>query len=230
MAQFQPVNDADWGLENDRTFSSYRFMRNIQVIKPLRTIPRCDLMQHMEHKIGGLFGMGSTMFYADVSFEKNEFYSNDKMRLRIVCDNSNCKKKVKEFKIKLFRKYILRTNGVVGYYRVKDRKPVTSVKEEYVATQKFPGCDAHVKATVDLELPIPNCDQDNDNLHKYVDLTPEDIRLMKTFTCSVQGKLFDIQYECRAVIKHDCWNEFGEGYYVNLPIKIMAPPMHVDPE
>ena len=102
------------------------------------------------------------------------------------------------------------------------------MKDEYIATVKFPGIKAKTKGETVMELTIPNFDTGNDNLHKFVDLDNEDVRLMKAFTCSVQGKLFDIQYVLKFVIKHDCWNELGEGYAVTLPIKIMSPPMHVD--
>lgn len=146
----------------------------------------------MEHNIGGLFGLGASKFKAEVVFEKNEFYSNDKLKLRLTCDNSECRKDVKEFKIKLMRKYVLRTNGICGFYRVRDKKAVTSHKEEYVATAKFPGCKAKSLGTAELEVDIPNFDTGNDDLHKYVPLTNEDVRLMKAFTCSVQGKLFDV--------------------------------------
>ena len=56
------------------------------------------------------------------------------------------------------------------------------------------------------------------------------MHLMGGFTCSTQGKLFDIQYDLKCVIKHDCWNEFGEGYKVTLPLKINAPPMFGVPQ
>ena len=49
--------------------------------------------------------------------------------------------------------------------------------------------------------------------------------MMDAFSTSVQGQLISISYTLRAYVKHDSWNEFGEGNCINLPIKIMQKPM-----
>jgi sporulation-control protein spo0M len=59
----------------------------------------------MTHDIGGLFGLGATKFSAEVVFPKNEFTSAEKLMLRVHVDNTECKKDVKEIKIKLERFY-----------------------------------------------------------------------------------------------------------------------------
>ena len=49
--------------------------------------------------------------------------------------------------------------------------------------------------------------------------------MVPNFSCSVSGKLFTIAYELKAFVKHDAWNEFGEGNCVSCPVKISQPPM-----
>jgi hypothetical protein len=36
---------------------------------------------------------------------KNEYFTGQKAQIRIVCDNSQCDKKVKSFKFKLFKEF-----------------------------------------------------------------------------------------------------------------------------
>ena len=38
---------------------------------------------------------------------------------------------------------------------------------------------------------------------------------------SVTGKLISVSYELIFFIKHDAWNEFGQGHMVKHPIKIV---------
>jgi hypothetical protein len=33
-----------------------------------------------------------------------------------------------------------------------------------------------------------------------------------------------VQYYLKCFVKHDAWNEFGQGKFVSQPIKIMQPP------
>jgi hypothetical protein len=53
-----------------------------------------NLKKKMSHNIGGLFGLGASQFTAEVLFDNNEFFANDKARLRVTCDNSQCRKAV----------------------------------------------------------------------------------------------------------------------------------------
>ena len=41
--------------------------------------------------------------------------------------------------------------------------------------------------------------------------------------CSFVGKIVAIEYFLKAYVKHDAWNEFGEGKFVVLPIKLTHP-------
>ena len=143
----------DWGTDNDREFSSFCALREVTIVKPLMTFPTTNLQQSMTHEIGGLLGLGATKFSAEVLFEKNEFYSNDKLRLRVTCDNSECRKAVKEFKIKLFRSYNITADGNQAVFPCKTKKEgATSKGMGYVGKVKFPGCNAKEKVVRDLEM------------------------------------------------------------------------------
>ena len=158
VADFVPINDTDWA-NDDKMISSYSSSIPIQIVKPLMTIPECNLKQSMRREIGGFLGIGKSAFSAEILFEKNTFYNSDKIRLQLICDNSGCKKDVKEFKIKLFRRYLINTNGRWQYCGFKQNsKAVNSKKEEYVATGKFPGCKSKEVVTRNLELDLPNID------------------------------------------------------------------------
>ena len=51
--------------------------------------------------------------------------------------------------------------------------------------------------------------------------------MLKSFSTSVTGKLIEVSYTLKCFVKHDAWNEFGEGNVVSLPIKIMQPPVAI---
>lgn len=91
--------------------SSVRYLRPIILAQPNIVFPPLNLTQTMQHSVGGFFGMGKTAFCAHVTFERIEFYANQRLSLTMNCDNSKCSKKIKSFKIKLFRAYQVRTNS-----------------------------------------------------------------------------------------------------------------------
>jgi hypothetical protein len=43
----------------------------------------------------------------------------------------------------------------------------------------------------------------------------------------MSGGLFTVTYTLRVFVKHDSWNEFGEGNCIILPLKIMQHPVEV---
>lgn len=50
--------------------------------------------------------------------------------------------------------------------------------------------------------------------------------MLKAFTGSVTGDLFEVKYVLRVFVKHDSYNAFGEGNYIELPIKVIQPPQN----
>jgi hypothetical protein len=45
--------------------------------------------------------------------------------------------------------------------------------------------------------------------------------MLKAFSISLQGKLITVNYVLKVFVKHEAWNEFGEGKVVSLPIQIL---------
>jgi len=41
---------------------------------------------------------------------------------------------------------------------------------------------------------------------------------------SFQGKLISVIYTFKIFVKHDAWNDFGEGNFIILPITICSAP------
>lgn len=58
-------------------------------------------------------------------------------------------------------------------------------------------------------------------------MTPDEKVMLKAFSISVSGKLIHVAYTLKAFVKHDAWNEYGEGKVVSLPIKISQPPITI---
>ena len=54
--------------------------------------------------------------------------------------------------------------------------------------------------------------------------------MMPQVSTSFHGKLINIDYVLKLFVKHDSWNELGEGQVVSLPVQIMMPPMQIAPE
>lgn len=51
--------------------------------------------------------------------------------------------------------------------------------------------------------------------------------MLKSFSISLSGKLITVNYVLKVFVKHEAWNEFGEGKVVSLPIQILQPPMQI---
>ena len=67
------------------------------------------------------------------------------MKIRIICNNSGCSKKVKSFKFKIHRTYR-------GY---AENKKHVSQGESYISTLKEPGCNAKEKIDREYFVTLP---------------------------------------------------------------------------
>jgi hypothetical protein len=59
---------------------------------------------------------------------QNEFYPGDKVPIKIICDNKNCKSAVKNFKFKLYRT-IRAKDSITGRFDSYETK-ISQVKEK----------------------------------------------------------------------------------------------------
>jgi len=55
----------------------------------------------MTSEVGGLFGVGKTSCDTEFSMDRTDYYAAEKVGVRIYVDNRDCKKDIKEIKIKL---------------------------------------------------------------------------------------------------------------------------------
>ena len=51
--------------------------------------------------------------------------------------------------------------------------------------------------------------------------------MLRSFTSSFSGKIMSISYTLKVYVKHDAWNQFGEGEFVTMKIMILQPPLNV---
>ena len=55
-------------------------------------------------------------------------------------------------------------------------------------------------------------------------LTPETFPMLGSFSSSFFGQIVKVWYVLKVFVKHDAWNEWGEGNVVEFPIKIFPRP------
>ena len=58
---------------------------------------------------------------------------------------------------------------------------------------------------------------------KTENLHPDLRQMVRMFSSTINGELFNISYHLDVFIKHKAWNEHGMGNYVSFPITIVAP-------
>jgi len=158
--------------------------------------------------------MGKSESTTEFTFEKNEFFPGEKANVRVVCDNSGCSKAVKSFKFKVHR----------AYKAFSHKKEHYSHAENYLSAIKEAGCGAKSKVDKVFKISIPNHDPVRE---QYFETHPDEMQSLKDFSCSMQGGLFSVTYNLRVFVKHDSWNEFGEGNCLMLPIKIWQNPVNI---
>jgi hypothetical protein len=139
--------------------------------------------------------------------ERDEYYSGETIKAKLLCDNSKCKKAIKSFKIVLIRK--IYASG----FDDKETEQTKVVKE----FKDVMGCSAKGKIEIDLEMKIPEKD------HQVVcfSVFPEEEPMWVAFSCTVFGQIIKVTYLLKVLIKHDAWNVIGEGDSITMPVKIM---------
>ena len=152
---------------------------------------------------------------ADIIVNKNEFYLGEKVGIKIICNNLKCDKAVKSFKLKIVRKYI----------GLDTRRMNATEDGAYLVQAKLPGCLAKCRIERDLEIDLPAPD-----VMKPIPIWSKEECMRQTrhperVGTSQSGCIFNVDYVLNVFIKHDSWNEFGEGNCVAIPIKIRQPPI-----
>ena len=101
-----------------------------------------ELAATISTTVGGIFGKSESE--TTVYFEKAQYSPGEQIKFTLECDNSQCKSGVKNFKIKLLRKWI----GFVG--------EVMSQKSEYLKVLKVEGTPAKTWLKRGFEFTIPD--------------------------------------------------------------------------
>ena len=83
-------------------------------------------------KVGGVAGLGSSQAKAEIILPKRTYRAGEVMTINIDMDNSKCKKKVKNFKIKMRRKVECLQKGGIVIWK----------KDEEIGGEKYPGVAA----------------------------------------------------------------------------------------
>ena len=81
-----------------------------------------------------------------------------------------------------------------------------------------------------FDIPTHDLHQDREaqeNKEFLRPITADEKPLADAFSTSVMGTKVYVMYELRVFVKHDAWNEYGEGNCASLPIKILSPPMQM---
>lgn len=179
-----PVNAKDY-MNLAEQISSFRNERPIYIFKPpVENIVK-NIPSELKQKIGGVMGWGSEFCTSRVIFEKNQYLPGEKAKVKIICDNSKCKKAVQSFKFKLKRKIII--EGVSKDLGIDMTQNTTT--NTYLASFKFPGCKGKETVERDFEIDIPAVD--NDVAKKPgITLLEEEIPLLTTISSSFSGRLF----------------------------------------
>lgn len=108
-----------------------------------------------------------------------------------------------------------------GFYGWGMEHDKLHVEEVYSLALKFPGCAAQEKTERTVELVIPH-QQPINKIPEHASL--QDQLIMANFLGTIQGRLLKIDYFVRVFVKHDAWNEFGQGNYVSFPVYINQSP------
>jgi hypothetical protein len=97
---------------------------------------------------------------------------------------------------------------------------VTTVQGGYLLTSKLPGCKAKERVERILAIELPPSDIQLGRVSWDVaecnKKRPFPMRVGSTYS----GRLFTIEYSLLVFMKHDSWNEFGEGNCISVPLKI----------
>ena len=142
--------------------------------------------------MGGIAGLGTSESQSTITLEKNTFAPGEKIRVNIDHDNTNCKKAVKSFKIKL-RRVISCLSG-----KRQGSKPLLTL-EEYLEAHKYDGCAEKVRETRTIEFMVPDHEKKFGNMDQ---LHPELRNMVKLFTDSADNSLFKIEYILQVFVKH----------------------------
>ena len=219
-----------------KNVSMFRGSRTLFVYQRPEYAPVISYTPKIEKDAGGFVGFGSSKVVSEISFNQNQFYPGEEIKINIKTDNSKSKAAIRNYKFKLYRQLIFKdaSNG----------ENVTA--ETKLFAKKEPGVAGNSKKDQDYVFKIPEqidfakveglvdkvtstgmkqFDKLKNAIKKDEDDDDKDSGLPKEpVQSSWLGSVFTINYILKVFVKVDNWSEFGEGEFVVMPVKIIARP------
>lgn len=102
--------------------------------------------------------------------------------------------------------------------------------QKYISIQKqTAGAAAKERKQITIDLQIPQIDDFNPAYAQLnpvfrKDVTLETFPMLGSFSSSFFGQIVKVWYILKVFVKHDAWNEWGEGHAIEFPIKIFPRP------
>ena len=184
--------------------------------------PTLNITKDLSAKVGGFLGIGKTHSTSNVTIEKNVFTVGETIKVRISCNNTACSKSIKGFKLKLLR-------NIQATCLVSDdgAYPQTANHQRYINVVKdTESVAAHEMKDLEVEMQIPQLDDynppniDQVDIKMRKDILPETFPMLGNFSSSFFGQICKVWYTLKVFVKHDAWNEWGEGHAIEFPIRI----------
>ena len=109
-----------------------------------------NIQQNLSSKIGGFLGIGKTLSKSQIVLDKDIYSVGETIRVQINCDNSECKKDISGFKLKLQRN--IQAVSMMGEQKVANHQKYVSIFRD------AEGASAREVKTINIDLPIPERD------------------------------------------------------------------------
>jgi hypothetical protein len=140
-----------------------------------------------------------------ITFDNNLYSPGDAIRVKIDCDNSQCGKVIKSFKIKLKRKiYIQIGSGLLAS---------TYKASSYMCSKQVEGCASKETVQRELELVIPTTDvQTLPKMSDFAKMGLEDpiqTTIHEAMTPTVASSMITVSYSIKVFVRHDALTQFG---------------------
>ena len=158
VVQLEPAQPSGWIAEiPDLRISKVRTEQDIFVcnMKAREAQPNLNLVKTIQHKVGGFLGMSKSESNSIFQLEKDVYQVGEAIRVSINCDNSSCRKAIRNFKVKIER--TMEATSLMQDGSKDQENKANHVK--YVAVFKDnEGCPAKTTVTKDILLRVPETD------------------------------------------------------------------------
>lgn len=223
-AQFMPMNTKDTKTINNEIFSNYSGVREVVIrspgpdVQPLLYQPKVVTVK--KPLKSGFFGNDSKECSTTVELEKTHFTMGEQFNIKVFSDNTLCDKPLEQLQVCLRYKvnctanhYILgeKTREIGPTKEGKGTGQVCPAKEKFQQSVSFTIPKAIDKCYVPWRYSMP-WDQGSATDHQRAQLS---------LPCpSYYGPNVKVDWAIVIYIKHNSWNETGDGMPIEIPVTI----------